>query len=445
MTSHDQMRLKVAVNFEFLLDNFSFEKSEAQDKQGFVHEGGSGSAKSYDIIQFLMYYCQMNEGKNKDILVFRQTYADLKKTILKDFVKILKMYELYDVKNHKKSHPQSYELFGNIWYFTGLDGVGSHGERHDIIWGNEGMELNFDDFRQLNQRCNEAFFIDYNPSFTDHWIFDNIISRKDTKFFRSTQLDNPFLPKGQRQEILAYEPWESGSYYIEDDTLMYNGTPITDTNQPPSNRLNIDSGTADEFMWKVYGLGLRGAMRGQIYKHVAYIDEFPRHLAFTYGLDFGFTTDPTALVKYAKEGRNVYLELLLYAPTETSEELHQALVALGISEYVPITADSADRYVSERKGVVQMVRELFDRGWEISKVSKTKGVTYWILDMKGYKIHIVMNDLVHHFKKEQQNYRWKEINGIQINQPIDGHDHAFSSGRYAHMSHDRTNIETDWN
>lgn len=438
------MNLKVARNFEFILDNFSFEKSEAQEKQGFVLEGGSGSAKTYDIIQFLMYYCEINRDKGKDILIFRQTYADLKKTVLKDFIKILKMYKMYDVKKHTRSHPQSYDLFGNVIFFTGLDGMGSHGERHDVIWGNEGMELSFEDFKQLNQRCNEFFVIDYNPSFTEHWIFNNIIPRKDTKFFRSTQLDNPFLPSGQRQEILAYEPWESGSYHVEGDSIIHQGEAISKNNQPPPNIDNIEQGTAEEYMWKVYGLGLRGAMEGQIFKNVKYIDSFP-DLAYTYGLDYGFTTDPSALTKFAKEGRNIYIELICYEPTETSNDLSNMMTALGVSRYVPITADSSDRFVSERKGVTKMTSELFDIGWEISKVSKTKSVMFWLLEMKDCKIHIVKNHLYEKAKIEVENYKMKEVNGILINQPEDKHNHMWDSARYAFMNHDFTNFSVTTN
>jgi hypothetical protein len=88
-----------------------------------------------------------------------------------------------------------------------------------------------------------------------------------------------------------------------------------------------------------------------------------------------------------------------------------------------------------------MVRDLFDRGWEISKVSKTKSIMYWITEMKSHKIHIVKNDLWRKFQLEQENYRFKEVNGILINQPIDGHDHAFSAARYALMSHALDNLE----
>jgi len=436
------MKLKVGRNFEFIYDNFVFDKPE---KQGFVLEGGSGSAKTYDTAQFIIYYCQVNENKNKDILIFRQTYADLKKTVLKDFIKILKMYGLYTDKNHVKSHPQSYNLFGNVIFFTGLDGMGSHGERHDIIWGNEGMELNFEDFKQLNQRCNEAFFIDYNPSFTQHWIFSNIIPRRDTFHIRTTQLDNPFLPQGQRSEILAYEPWQPGSYSVTmEGEMIYNGEAITEKNQPPPHMDNINQGTADEYMWKVYGLGLRGAMRGQVFKNIKWIDEFPKHLAFTYGLDFGFVSDETALVKFAREGKDIYLELLIYTPIATPEDLDESLKAVGVSKFVPITADSSDRYVSEKNGAVRMVRDLFDMGWEISKVSKTKAVIFWLQKMLGCRIHVVKNRLWQHVKTEQENYVYMEVNGIQINKAVEKGAHFWDGGRYAFMTWDTDNMSADF-
>lgn len=436
------MKLKVAKNFEFLLENFSFKRAEQQDKQGFIFEGGSGSAKTYDIIQFLMYYCQINEDKGKDILIFRLTYADLKKTVLKDFLKILKMYDMYDINNHSRSHPQTYDLFGNQIHFTGLDGMGSHGERHDVIWGNEGMELGFDDWKQLNQRCNELFITDYNPSFTEHWIYDSLIKRADTLFLKSTQLDNPFLPKGQRQEILAYEPYLPGSYTVQNNSIMYKGEEVSEKNQPPPHPTNIESGTADEFMWKVYGLGLRGAMKGIIFPNVVYIDKFP-DMGYSYGLDFGFTVDPTALVKHAEDDKNIYLELLSYAPMDSPHLINDYMLKIGIEKTIPITADSSDKHTNDR-GSFEMVSELYGMGWEISKVSKTGSVMLHIGTMKRKRIHIVKNHFYKEFKKEQENYRLKEINGIAINQPMDKWNHAWDSSRYAHMAHGLGQLTSEW-
>ena len=50
--------------------------------------------------------------------------------------------------------------------------------------------------------------------------------------------------------------------------------------------------------------------------------------------------------------------------------------------------------------------------------------------MKKYKIHIVMNKLANHAKKESENYKWRTINGISINEPLDKYNHFWDSAGY---------------
>lgn len=406
------MQIKTANNFAHLYDNFQWEKchtpddeweAKGFDKQGSVHEGGSGSAKTWDILQFIMLYCQRNKGLNKRILIFRQTYADCRDTVLDDFLKIMKLYGMYDSKCHYKSQPQKYILHGNTIRFTGLESMGSHGKRNDVIYGNEGMELNEEAFKQLNQRCNELFIIDYNPSCTVHWIYKSIIPRPDTKFIKTTQLHNPFLPVGQRKEILAYEP----------------------TSQ------NISNGTADEHMWNIYGLGRRGSVKGRILTKVKSIDSFP-DVAYWYGLDFGYTSDPTALVRYAREGNDIFTELLIYEPIAEPDVLIETLDALGIEKDLPIICDSSDKYINEN-GVKEFVKEIQIAGYAAEKVSKTKTVMFWLGKLKRLTINIVTGHLSQKAHNECESYRMAEIAGIPINKPEDKNNHYVDAMRYGYM------------
>lgn len=394
------MRIKGTVNLEFLLSNFDFQKSREQIKQGFVLEGGSGSAKTYDIIQFLLLYCQHYKNHNKDILIFRDTLSELKKTVYKDFKKILLMYGFYNEAHDILSPPIHYKLFGNVIYFSGLDVMGAHGERHDLIWGNEGVGKNGsqgiqkDAFKQLNQRCNEAFILDYNPVVTDHWIYDDIIPREDTKFFKSTLLTNPFLPRGQRDEILKYEPTE----------------------------YNIQHGTADDYLWNVYGLGLRSAPEGLIFQHVTWIDKFPDNIEQVYyGLDFGYTQSPTALTKIGVVGDKLYADCLYYGPTPSQNELIPI-----VRQFCPdqrIMADSAD------PGTISAMRHA---GLQVYGVNKfPNSIKFGISLLKKYKLHFVDRP---HVRKEQSNYKYREINGIRLDEPIDDHNHFFDSIRYSAIS-----------
>jgi PBSX family phage terminase large subunit len=391
-----EVHLKGSKCFKFLSDNFDWEKSKKQIKQGFIFEGGGGAAKTYDILHFIILYCSLNPNKHKDILICRNTNADLQKTIVKDWVKILLMYDLYNEKFHFKSHPQHFNLYGNTIYFSGMDAMGSHGERHDIIFVNEILETEQLAFQQLNQRCNECFIGDYNPSYTDHWVYNSICSRSDTKFFKVTCLDNPFLPQGQRDEILAYNPTAE----------------------------NIKNGTADDFMWKVYGLGLRTAAKGLIFKYVEWIDELPEDFR-NFGLDFGFTNDPTCLSQFGLKGNNLYAKSLLYEPIDNAPALSQALENAGVHHYDNITADCSDKYND-----AEMVRELKNMGWNIKKVNKGKGISWRIGLLKKHKLCLV-NDL--NVKREQENYKWREINGISINEPLDKYNHFWDSLGYGYL------------
>ena len=71
----------------------------------------------------------------------------------------------------------------------------------------------------------------------------------------STQLMNPFLPKGQRDEILAYEP----------------------------TTYNIKKGTADDYLLSGYGLGNRAATEGILFRYGNYNDSVP-DIGYCYGL-----------------------------------------------------------------------------------------------------------------------------------------------------------------
>ena len=381
-----EVKLKGSKNLSFLLSEFDL---NAKEKQGFILEGGSGSGKTYDIINFLIYYCNHNRGKGKDILIFRQTLADLKKTAYKDFIKVLTMYGLYRPANHTMSQPMNYRLYGNVIFFSGLDTMWAHGERHDIIWGNEAMEIDREAFKQLNQRCSEAFILDFNPSSTDHWIFNEIEKRDDVKRCTSTQLDNPFLPKGQRDEILAYQP-----------------TPK-----------NIEQGTADDYLWNVYGLGLRSAPEGLIFQHVEWIDSFPTNIEKVfYGLDFGYTNSPSALVRVGVAGRDMYVECLFYSPTESPTELIDP-----IREHCGKSAVWAD---PSGRGMIAILRR---EGLNVLATNTFPGsIKTGLAIMKSYRQHWVRSAAL---VKEQTNYKYRTINGIKTDDPIDEHNHAIDAAR----------------
>lgn len=435
-------------NYKLLFDSITQQNYETDKKgnsalvsgyRGAALEGSSRSGKTWSGVDIIIWLCLYYEPKGCTINIYRETYNEFKTTLYDDFKRRLDDYALPN-PFHKSQEVKSFKIGKSRIYFLG---DGKHGGGCDYAFFNEMMFISQSVFDQTEMRCRKFWWADYNPSVTDHWFFDKVLPRPDVAFLRTTYLDNKHISPQEINKILSYDPWLPGSYIVKNGIVMcYNKIskkvePVTSTNQPPPHPTNIQNGTADEFMHKVYGLGLRGAMKGVIFPYVEWIDKFPEDKAPIYPNDFGFTTDPNALGKYAEDEYNIWIELLCYEPIETPEALGSLLTELGIDPAKDIIpCDSSDKYTGENKGTVEMVKGLKQQGFiNAYKISKTKSVMYWLNSMKTKKIHIVKNHLYKEALKEQQNYRMREVNGIAINQPIDKFNHMWDMARYGHIAH----------
>lgn len=397
---------------------------------GVALEGSSRSGKTWSSVDFIIYICT-HVDKNATINIYRETYNEFKTTLYDDFKRRLDDYGL-DNPFRKKEEIKSFKIGDNSISFLG---DGKEGGGCDYAFFNEVMHIPQRVFDSVEMRCRKFWWADYNPSFSEHWFFDKVLQRPDVGFIRTTFKQNPYISVGERNKILGYEPWLPGSYEIDGSDIIYKGEIVDDKNQPPPHPINLENGTADEFLWRVYGLGLRGSMKGVVIKQLSWVDEFPDHVDHIYANDFGFTHDPNALVKYAEDEKNIWFELLYYDPVDTDVELDMIFTALSLDREKTITCDSSDKYTGENKGTVEMVKGLKRRGWKAKKVKKSKSVVYWLGSMREKKLHCVKNKLWKHVKKERENYKWKEVNGIFINQPEDKFNHIWDAVRYGHISY----------
>lgn len=399
------------------------------------NEGSSRSSKTYDFFHFLYLFCDHNHDKGNDIYILRDTLTNCRDYTFKDFKQCMQIIGA-DIEYFSEGQKPYCKLFGNNIYFRGLDDEkNQEGYPSDIVFLNEALEVqNKSKIAGIRMRCRKLMVFDWNPKFTQHWCFD-MEGQLNTFMTHSTYKNNKHLQKSVVQEIESYCPWHFDDLHLEEK-------------QRRPHPINCETGTADKFRWQVYGEGKRCSPEGLIFKNVTYIDQWPQDVAHVYGLDFGFTNDPSAFVKVGESESedciNIFLELLLYQSTETPEIIDSYLTNIGIDKSIPITADSSDKYTGENKGTVEMVLGLQNLGWPVSKVSKTKSIMYWLNQMRGtsepgvktktVRIHIINNDLVNFAKTEQENYRFKTVNGIAINQPIDDHNHFWDGARYGYMS-----------
>ena len=373
----DQLKIKTNIVYDHLL---------ISDKKIVVEQGGTRSGKTYNIILWIIFeYCTNN--KNKVITICRKSFPSLRATVLRDFINILQEYNCYNERFHNKSNSE-YHLFGNLVEFISLDQPQKiRGRKRDLLFINEANELFFEDWQQLIFRTQERIILDFNPSDEYHWIYDKVLTREDCAFFKTTYLDNPFVEDSIKKEIER----------------------LRDT---------------DEQYWQIYGLGERSASRSTIFKY-SEVNHIPVDATLiAYGMDFGYTNDPTTLVSIYTQDHNLYVKEHLYRTQMNTSEISQFLKDEKLLSN-PIYADSAEpRLISELR---KMGHNIF------SSIKGRDSVNAGIDLLKRYKIHILSSSS--NAISEFRNYKWKEDKaGMLTNVPEDKHNHIIDPCRYATYS-----------
>ena len=356
------------------------------NKKIVVEQGGTRSGKTYNILLFIIFhYCTNNTGKI--ITICRKTFPSLRATVLRDFLQILNTYEIYRDEFHNKSSSE-YHLFGNLIEFTSLDQSQKiRGRKRDLLFINEGNELYWEDWQQLIFRTQERIILDFNPSDEYHWIYDNVITREDCDFYKTTYLDNPFLEDIIKEEIERLKE-------------------------------------TDDQYWQIYGLGERATSINTIFKY-SEVNKIPEDAKLiAYGMDFGYSNDPTTLVSVFVKEHSLYIKEHLYRTQMTTYDINKFLKEQNLLSN-PIYADSAEP---------RLIAELRRMGHNIFASLKGKDSVNAGIDLlKRYKLHITSDS--HNAIQEFRNYKWKEDrSGKLINVPEDKHNHIIDPCRYATYS-----------
>jgi phage terminase large subunit len=352
------------------------------DKRITIEQGGSRSGKTYNILMWLIFaYSDRNNGKT--ITICRKTFPALRASSMRDFFDILKKYDLYKEANHNKSNSE-YLLNNNLFEFISLDQPQKvRGRKRDVLYINEANELYFEDWQQLILRTTDKAILDYNPSDEFHFIYDKIKPRDDAEFYITTYKDNPFLDIETVNEIERLKD-------------------------------------VDDNYWKIYGLGQIGSSQALIFR-INECNSIPPEAKFlSYGMDFGFTNDPTTLVAIYQQGDNIYLKELLYQTGLTNRDIDEKLKFHSV-ERKEIFADSAEP---------KSIEELYRMGWNVKPATKGQGsVNIGIDMMKRYQLHVTKDSV--NMIKEFRNYKWQEDkNGNVLNTPVDMFNHTIDAIRY---------------
>jgi phage terminase large subunit len=197
--------------------------------------------------------------------------------------------------------------------------------------------------------------------------------------------------------------------------LTYNDNEALD----PNIRRSIEQRKNNKAWWQVYGLGQLGEVETRVYTGWQIIDEIPHEARLErYGLDFGYTNDPTAIVAiYYFNGGYIFDEITY------QNALSNKMIAdiLKLQPKALTIADSAEP---------KSIDEIKAYGVSILPANKGQGsVNQGIQYVQQQKISVTKRSI--NILKEYRNYVWiTDKDGKILNVPIDIYNHAMDGIRY---------------
>lgn len=361
-----------------------FKANTTEGVRTFVNQGGTSSGKTYTLMQVLIYFALVDNGCV--ITIAGQDLPNLKVGAMRDAKTIINNNDW--LRNYFKFNESSsffQGLNGSIIEFKSYQNEqdAKNGKR-DYLFLNEANGVSFAIFWQLSIRTRKKVYIDYNPS-ERFWAHNELIGREGVKLIISDHRGNPFLTKEEHERIENIE---------------------------------------DEELRKVYARGLTGKLSGVIFPNFAIVDELPNNdewKLFGFGLDFGFTNDPTALVKVVLAHGELYVDLLIYETGLTNPKIAEKAKAEGVTRKTQIIADSAEP---------KSIAELNNLGlWVVPTLKGKDSILLGIDILQRYKINVTRRSTS--LIEELQSYKWEENkDGKKTNKPIDDFNHAIDALRY---------------
>jgi len=352
-----------------------------------IVKGGTSASKTISILCLLINYAINNRGK--EISVVSESIPHLRRGALKDFLSILKGLNRYnDSQFNKSTLKYSFSSGSYIEFFSTDQADKLRGARRTDLYINECNNVPFDAYTQLATRTSGTIWLDYNPS-NLFWVDKELVGQPDTDYITLTYKDNNALPESIVKEIeKAKEKAKTSTYWAN--------------------------------WWKVYGLGETGSLEGVCIPDWKEIDRIPEDVRLmAYGMDFGYSVDPTTLIALYKWNDAYIYDEVLYKKGMLNRDISRFLTEQDIKEN--IVADSA-----EPKSIV----ELQSYGHNVYPVSKGRdSVVYGINLINQNEIYVTARSK--NLKRELQGYVWsKDKEGNTLQKPTGEHPDCIDAARY---------------
>lgn len=358
-----------------------------------IVRGGTSASKTFTIVPFLIDYAVKNPLA--EISIVAETIPHLKRGALRDFLKIMDMIGMYEPENFNKSSlVYTFSNGAYIEFFSADAESKLRGARRDVLFVNECNNITWEAYYQLAIRTRRFIYLDYNPV-AEFWVDTELINDNDADFVVLTYKDNEALDQSIVKEIeKAKEKAQTSSYWAN--------------------------------WWNVYGLGNIGSLQGTIFENWEQCDTIPTDAEFiSYGMDFGFTNDPTTLIALYRYNSELYVNELIYETRLTNSDIIAKLQQLGVTRQQMIVADSAEP---------KSIEDIRRAGYRIEGAKKgADSIRNSIDTLQGFKLNVTKSSV--NLIKELRNYKWVTDNdGKYTSKPIDSYNHAIDAIRYVALN-----------
>jgi phage terminase large subunit len=359
-----------------------------------VLQGGTSAGKT---VAVLLYLITIAQTQKLSISIVSESLPHLKRGAIRDFLNIMREHNYYkDDEWNRTNFTYQFDNGSYIEFFNADDPQKLRGARRDILFVNEANNISYNAFEQMEVRTRLFVILDYNPV-AEFWVHEELIPVHDHDFLILTYKDNEAL----------------------DDNIIR----------------AIESRKHNANWWRVYGLGQVGYNEGQVFKDWKDIEFIPEEARLVrYGLDFGYTNDPSAIVAVYKWNDAFILDEVIYNTGQSNKELanhirhHADLTFCDMeNQYQNVVETLTIADSAEPKSIDDMKRF----GLRITGALKGPGsINYGIETVQNCDIYVTKRSL--NIWKEQRNYLWKvDRDGKSLNVPEDQFNHSMDAIRYA--------------